>query len=91
MNIIGLGAAGCNIADGFAQYPQYNVFKIDVGLVKGKGCYPIPESDSAEAYESDALNLKAFFKPLKAGEEVLFIVCGEDDMVSPTTAAGVSV
>lgn len=76
MNIIGLGAAGCNIADEFAQYPQYNIFKLDVGLAKGKGCYPIPESTDVEGYESDPLNLKTFFKSLKTDEEVLFVVCG---------------
>ena len=27
--IIGLGKAGCAIADKFDQYPQYKVFKID--------------------------------------------------------------
>ncbi len=32
MNIIGLGNAGCAIADKFAQYPQYDIYKIDVGL-----------------------------------------------------------
>ena len=30
--VIGLGAAGCNIADQFAKHPQYKVYKIDVGL-----------------------------------------------------------
>ena len=32
MNIIGLGQAGCNIADAMAQYPQYNIYKIDVDV-----------------------------------------------------------
>ena len=76
MNIIGLGAAGCNIADEFAQHSQYNIYKLDVGLTKGKGCYAIPESAGVEGYEGDPLNLKAFFKLLKKDEEVLFIVCG---------------
>ena len=30
--IIGLGEAGCNIADQFAKYPQYRIYKIDTGL-----------------------------------------------------------
>jgi|TARA_R110001583_G_scaffold16196_39_gene65936 hypothetical protein len=84
MNIIGLGAAGCNIADGFAQYPQYNVYKLDVGLTKGKGCYPVPESINVEGYESDPLNLKTFFKALKKDEEVLFIVCGAGKVSAAT-------
>ena len=32
--IIGLGQAGCNVADKFAEYPQYKVYKIDAGLEK---------------------------------------------------------
>ena len=30
MNVIGLGQAGCNIADMLSQYSQYKVYKIDV-------------------------------------------------------------
>ena len=30
--VIGLGKAGCNIADHLSQYPQYQIKKIDVGL-----------------------------------------------------------
>ena len=30
--IVGLGDAGCRVADGFSSYPQYSVFKIDAGL-----------------------------------------------------------
>ncbi len=33
MDIIGLGEAGCNIAECFRKYPQYNIYKIDVGAV----------------------------------------------------------
>ena len=32
MNVIGLGSAGCGIADKFAQYPQYSIYKVDVGV-----------------------------------------------------------
>ena len=31
MNIIGLGKAGCAIAEKFNKYPQYKTFQIDVG------------------------------------------------------------
>ena len=30
--IFGLGKAGCNIADCFKQYSQYEVHKIDAGI-----------------------------------------------------------
>ena len=29
MNVIGLGQAGCNIADMLSEYPQYKIYKID--------------------------------------------------------------
>ena len=32
MNVVGLGNAGCSIAKYFENYPQYNVFYVDVGL-----------------------------------------------------------
>ena len=35
--IVGLGKAGCAIADKFSKYPQYKIFKIDSeGLDKGE-------------------------------------------------------
>ena len=34
--VIGLGKAGCNIADQLSQYPEYQIKKIDVGLKKTK-------------------------------------------------------
>lgn len=72
MNIIGLGAAGCRIADCFSQYPQYNIYKMDVGLT-GNRCYSIPKCDTAEEYESvDLPKIKSFFKGLK-GETMMVI------------------
>ena len=76
MNIIGLGAAGCNIADKFTQYPQYNIYKIDAGLkgLKKNGIYAMPKQRSAEDYESNCPSLKSFFKNVNG--EVIFILCG---------------
>jgi len=84
VNIIGLGAAGCNIADEFGQHPQYTVYKIDTDLPKGANNYVLPEVADLEGYESASLNLKTFFKKLKKDEDVLFIVCGAGK-VSATT------
>ena len=46
--VIGLGKAGCAIADKFAQYPQYKTFKIDSeGLdPKSKNCHLLKKQDS---------------------------------------------
>ena len=74
MNIIGLGDAGCNIADSFAEYPQYKIFKINVDT-EGEGCYNIPILETAEEYESyDYPKIRSFFKGVKG--ETLFIIGG---------------
>ena len=51
--VIGLGAAGCNIADEFAKYSQYKIYKIDNGLdgLKQEGVYYMHRQDSTERYE----------------------------------------
>ena len=71
MNIIGLGKAGCNIADGFAQYGQYSIYKIDVGL-EGPQCLNIKEQSGPEEYEAKAPSMKTFFKNIK-GDTTLVI------------------
>lgn len=74
MNVIGLGDAGCKIAECFAEYPQYKIFKINVDI-EGKGCYNIPILETAEEYESyDYPKIRTFFKGIKG--EVLFVIGG---------------
>tara|TARA_R100001082_G_scaffold60343_1_gene33549 strand:+ start:382 stop:1230 length:849 start_codon:yes stop_codon:yes gene_type:complete len=75
--VIGLGSAGCNIADCFAQYPQYSVYKIDNDIY-GKGCYFLPKFDSPEQYEAHIGNLSNFFSGVCG--EVLFIVGGSGNV-----------
>ena len=49
--IIGLGQAGCNIADHFSQYPQYNIIKIDTKLKKAKNTFNLKYHSNPEHYE----------------------------------------
>jgi len=49
--IIGLGQAGCNIADHFSQYPQYNIIKIDTKLKKAKNTFNLKHHSNPEHYE----------------------------------------
>ena len=49
--VIGLGKAGCNIADALSVYPQYQIKKIDVGLKKTKTTFGLKYQDSPELYE----------------------------------------
>ena len=72
--IVGLGKAGCAIADKFAKYPQYSVYKLDVGLDASPTTFPMKEHQKIEDYEEKCPNLSKFFKDLDG--EVLFIVAG---------------
>jgi len=74
MNIIGLGDAGCKIAECFSQYPQYKIFKINVDIEE-KNCYSVPKMKTAEEYESYAYpKIKSFLKGIKG--ETIFIIGG---------------
>tara|TARA_Y100000034_G_C6887633_1_gene407762 strand:+ start:1465 stop:2328 length:864 start_codon:yes stop_codon:yes gene_type:complete len=84
--VIGLGKSGCLVAEQFAKYDQYKIYKIDVGLEGIKrtgygdfpqdGIYSIPEQESAEAYEENCPDMEHFFKDVKG--EVLFVVNGAE-------------
>ena len=50
MNVIGLGQAGCNVAEMLSNHPQYKVYKIDVGQ-EGKRCYNVEFLTGPEEYE----------------------------------------
>jgi hypothetical protein len=73
MNVIGLGQAGCNIADILSAYPQYKTYKIDVG-VEGTRCYDVKKQKGPEEYEKNVPSMKTFFRGIKG--ETLFVVGG---------------
>jgi len=73
-NIIGIGKAGCAIADKFGEYSQYNVLKIDSDNIKEKNYFKITKQKTMEDYENNVPSLKKFFKPIK--DEVLIVVGG---------------
>ena len=75
--VIGLGSAGCNIADCFAQYPQYKVYKIDNGIY-GKNCHFLPKYDTPEEYEAHIGDLSSFFSGVIG--DILFVVGGSGDV-----------
>jgi len=82
--IIGLGNAGCNIADMFAQYPQYLTYKLDVGLEKTKTTFPIKEHQKLEDYEEKLPTLQHFFRGVRG--EILFVVAGGGKVSSASLA-----
>ena len=78
MNIIGLGKTGCTLVDKFARYPEYNRYKIDVGLkgLKKDGIYNFPSFKTPEEYESKCPSMKNFFKNITG--KAIFAVSGQD-------------
>ena len=76
--IIGLGAAGCNIAEKFAEYSQYKVLKVDSERRPfdwlNKGFKLIPEQKSPEEYEENCPFLGDLIEEIDG--EVLFILAG---------------
>jgi len=87
VNIIGLGQAGCNIADMLSRYPQYSIFKIDADIEGdfdfiGKygeaeervRTYSVKSQKDPEEYEKNVPSMKTFFRGIKG--ETLFIVGG---------------
>ena len=72
--VVGLGNAGCNVADLLSQYSQYSCYKIDVGLKKSKYSFPLKECEKIEDYEQKMPSPRAFLKGIK--EDVLFVMAG---------------
>jgi hypothetical protein len=73
--VVGLGKAGCEIAEHFTPYPEYNILKIDTGLPISSTTHTLKPQIAPELYESSAPDLEAFFK--NVASEVLFITsCG---------------
>lgn len=71
--IIGLGSAGCKIADEFSKYPQYEIYKIDTDIT-GKNCFSLTKQPTPEEYEKNCPNMKEFFKDIDG--DILFIIGG---------------
>jgi len=69
MNIVGLGQCGCNIAEKFAKYSQYEVYLFDSEEREGKNFKLLKEQKSHEEYEENFPHCE--FQP--EYEETIFI------------------
>ena len=74
MNVIGLGSAGCNIAEKLSEYPQYTPYFIDSEKRPGDNFLLVTKKTSHEEYEAKTRLRKAFFQKIKG--ETMFIVAG---------------
>tara|TARA_R110002012_G_scaffold288945_1_gene481838 strand:- start:9728 stop:10573 length:846 start_codon:yes stop_codon:yes gene_type:complete len=83
VNIVGLGTAGCNIAQCFSKYPQYKIFFIDTEDRTGN-LLKIDRQKSLEDYESNAPNVTEFLKD--SGGDITFIVGGSGSLSTMTLA-----
>lgn len=84
MYIIGLGNGGNRIADLFASYEQYEVYKIGLDLKQSPKSFNLPVCKSPESYEENCPDLKSFFKEVE--DEVLFVMVGSSDITGATLA-----
>jgi hypothetical protein len=73
MNIVGLGKAGCAIADCFSKFPQYEIYKFDHSL-EGNNCFSLPLCSSHEEYEQKCPDFRKRLQNVSG--ELLFVVSG---------------
>lgn len=72
--VIGLGSAGCNIAEIFEIHKNvFQVKLIDVDI-EGDNCFSLKKQNSPEEYEKNFPDLSDFLSDCT--DEVIFILCG---------------
>jgi hypothetical protein len=76
VNIIGLGQAGCAVADCFSQHNQYNIYKFDTGLKRTATSFPIVKRATHEEYDKTVPKIKKFISEMKEAEEIIFVMGG---------------
>tara|TARA_B100000900_G_scaffold328503_1_gene288779 strand:- start:1437 stop:2306 length:870 start_codon:yes stop_codon:yes gene_type:complete len=74
--VVGIGKAGCAVADSFAKYPQYQVYKIDTDLETSATEYAMPAQNTSEEYEANCPDMSEFFSDLEEDTNVTFVLAG---------------
>ena len=85
ISVIGVGTAGINVAEKFAGYPQYNIYK--VGDVKGESKNEYqwrPDNMEPEFIEENTPDLKQFFS--EVDNDIYFIIAGDSLLANATLA-----
>jgi len=72
--IIGVGKAGCNIADAFSKYGTYEVYKIDTGIESNSHSLGLSACGTHEEYEKNTPDMSEFISSVES--DVLVVVSG---------------
>ena len=82
--IIGLGNAGCSIAEKFLQYPQYSIYLLDSEkrTTPGARFHLIKEQSSHEEYEHACPNLEYYFSDINSS---CLLIVGGSGTISGTS------
>ena len=82
--IIGLGNAGCSIAEKFLQYPQYSIYLLDSEkrTTPGARFHLIKEQSSHEEYERACPNLEYYFSDINSS---CLLIVGGSGTISGTS------
>jgi len=73
--VIGLGSAGCNIAEKFEQLENYKILLFD-DEIEGDNCFSLPTRYSPEEYELAVPENLDILQPENIEDDILFIVGG---------------
>ena len=72
--IVGIGTAGCNIAQLFKQYGIYDIYQINVAAHRNESFYGLQAQDTHENHEKNTPDFSTFFS--KINSDTLVVVCG---------------
>ena len=75
-SVVGLGDLAGEVVSGFETYPEYEVYRIGVGLKDTAQTKGMKKQDSVELYEQNPPATKRFFKNIQ--DEVIFVCTGAE-------------
>jgi len=81
MTVIGLGEAGCSIAELFEGNDKFNVKLFDTNI-EGDNCFSLQKQASPESYEKHFPDVQKFLED--SDEEILFFVAGGGNISGAT-------
>jgi hypothetical protein len=83
--VIGLGKAGCAVAEQLTAYPEYRIYKIDVGAEERGSLSLEPQPDMASYERSiDQQEVEVYLRSVKTEDQVLLVVEGGDPVSGAT-------